>query len=70
MNTIEKLIFEREISALRIAVAFRLLIWGYTAAVEPFQAKSTIEIILQEALLVIGIVISVAALLYFSVVSR
>jgi adenylate cyclase len=65
MDGIDRLIFEREISALKVAIAFRLLIWGYTAAVEPFQAKSLLEIVLMELLILCCITISVISLIYF-----
>jgi hypothetical protein len=58
MNGIDAQIFKREISSLKAAIAFRLLSWGYLAGIEPFSAKSLMELVFVELLMLFGIAIS------------
>lgn len=66
MNGIDAQIFKREISSLKAAIVFRLLSWGYLAGVEPFSAKSLMELVFVELLMLFGITVSIVSLFFFA----
>ena len=66
MNGIDAQIFRREISSLKAAIVFRLLSWGYLAGVEPFSAKSLMELVFVELLMLFGITVSIVSLFFFA----